>query len=253
MFLEVIKMARRAREKIPFGTYLIEQFCAKDKLLFESDIDRRIFLEICLQKKAQFHFKLYGYCLSDESSYRLVIYDNGGDISKIMKSINISYAYHLKERGRIFRDRYKSTLLKSPEKLQYILNEISGEKPCCDFKTDLSEKLLDGDIYFTPEGGSRESIITFDSKTNSHCLDYGPSCKSRNDCISSVKQGMLSLEKAAKRQGLTVEQLLNDKQVRNMELLKLRKTTTLSLKEIGRIFGGLSESAVCRIINRCRE
>ena len=38
-------MARKAREKIPFGTYLIEQSCMDDQFLFESDADRRKFLE----------------------------------------------------------------------------------------------------------------------------------------------------------------------------------------------------------------
>ncbi|HKL09815.1 MAG TPA: hypothetical protein VJ990_00120 [Clostridia bacterium] len=246
-------MARKAREKIPFGTYLVQQFCIENKVLFESDMDRRIFLEICLEKKAQFHFKVYGYCLSDERSYKIVIYDNGSDISKIMKSINISYAYRLKERGKIFKDRYKSTLLKSPEDLQSVLDAISGEKPCCDFKTDLTGKLLDGDLYFTPEGGKRENLVTFDSNTKKPCLDDGPSCKNRTDCVRSVPQGNLALEKAAERQGLTVEQLLANKQLRNRELLKLRKMTTLSLREIGEIFGGLGESSVCKIISRNKE
>ena len=243
-------MARKAREKIPFGTYLVEQFCIDGKVLFESDTDRRIFLEICFEKKAQFHFKLYGYCLSDERSYRLVIYDNGSDISKIMKSINISYAYRVKERGKIFKDRYKSALLKSPENLQSALYSISEDTPCCDFKTDLTEKLLDREIYFTPEGGNRENLVTFDSRTNRPCLDELPSCKNREDCISSVKQGVMALERAAEARGLTVEKLLADKRLRNMELLKLRKTSALSLREIGEIFGGLGESSVCKIISR---
>jgi len=246
-------MARKAREKIPFGTYLIEQSCMDDQFLFESDADRRKFLEVLLEKRDQFHFKIYGYCLANSHNYRLVLYDNGSDISKIMKSINISYAYCIRERGKIFKDRYKSLLIKSPESLASILDNLHGEKPCCDFKSDLSETLLSRDIYFTPAESKMEKILTFDGESKEPCLDVNPSCKNRSDCICTLDKGFEFIEKAAQMHGITISQLLNDKRLRNMELLNLRKRTTLSLKQIGIIFGGLSESAVCKIISRSRK
>jgi REP element-mobilizing transposase RayT len=246
-------MARKAREKVPFGTYLIEQSCIEDKSIFESDADRHKFLEVLLEKKSQFQFKIYGYCLADNQGYKLVLYDNGSDISKIMKSINISYAYRIRERGKVFSERYKSTLIKSPESLRDILDNIHVEKPCCDYKSELTVALLDADIYFTPAESKRERLLTFDTKTDEPCLDVNPSCKHRDDCICTLNKGAEFIEKAAQIHDQTVKQLLSDKPRRNIELLNLRKRSTLSLKQIGTLFGGLSESAVCKIISRNRK
>ena len=243
-------VARKAREKIPFGTYLIEQSCIEGNSLFESDADRQEFLEVLFKKKLQFQFKIYGYCLANKQSYKLVLYDNGSDISKIMKSINISYAYCIRERGKIFRDRYKSTLIKSPENLREIIEHLNGNKPCCDFTSVLTETLLSEDIYFTPAESKMENILTFDTESKRPCLDVNPSCKNRDNCICTLDKAVEFIEKAAQMHGVTLEELLLDKKRRNMELLNLRKRTTLSLKQIGALFGGLSESAVCKIISR---
>lgn len=246
-------MARAAREKIPYGTYLIKQSCTDDKNLFESDADRHKFLDVLLEKKLQFHFKIYGYCLADSQNYKLIIYDNGSDISKIMKSVNISYAYRIKERGKVFNERYKSTLIKSPESLREILDNLHGKKPCCDYKSELTAVLLDTDIYFTPAKSQMENILTFDTKNKKPCLDINSSCKNRENCICTLAKAIEFIEKAAQKRGLTVNELLTDKQCRNTELLNLRKRTTLSLKQIGTLFGGLSESAVCKIISRNKK
>ncbi|MBK5251738.1 MAG: transposase [Peptostreptococcaceae bacterium] len=243
-------MARKAREKVPFGTYLVQQSCVEGKNIFDSDTDRHNFLEILQEKKAQFQFKVYGYCLADKQAYKLVLYDNGSDISKIMKSINISYAYRMRNRGKIFRGRYRSTLIKSPEDLRIVLNTLHGEKPCCDYWSAITDTLLDSDIYFTPGKSNRESVMIYDTETGEICLDVNPSCKDRTDCIRTLDQGMKLLKAAAKVHGLTLEQFLSNKQLRNSELLNFRKMTTLSLKEIGTLFGGLGESAVCKIISR---
>ncbi|MCD5406443.1 MAG: transposase, partial [Desulfotomaculum sp.] len=45
----------------------------------------------------------------------LIIYDNGNDISKLIKSINISYRYYFnntyKRSGHLFQDGFKSELI----------------------------------------------------------------------------------------------------------------------------------------------
>jgi REP element-mobilizing transposase RayT len=246
-------MPRKAREKIPYGTYLIQQSCAEEKVIFESDTNRQEFLQILSEKKAQFHFKIYGYCLADTQNYKLIIYDNGSDISKIMKSINISYAYCIRARGKIFKDRYKSNLIKSPEELYGILNTLHDGKPCCDYSPNIFGHLLDSDLYFTPSDSPMERIITTNNDNDELCLNINPSCKDKTNCIRSLQQGEKILASIAESNNQSTEQLLSNKQLRNKELLKFRKRTTLSLKDIGLLFGGLSESAVCKIISRNKE
>ncbi len=75
-------MARKAREKNLFGTYLIKQYGGGCRQLFMDDTDREKFIKIVTKAKAKFNFRLYAYCLEDADSYELIIYDNGSDISK---------------------------------------------------------------------------------------------------------------------------------------------------------------------------
>ncbi len=244
-------MPRMAREKIPFGTYLISQSCISEKKIFETIDDRKRFIEIIKEKKEQFNFKVYGYCLSDDQSYKIIIYDNGSDISKIMKSINISLAYYLKNRGKIYKDRYKSTLLNTPEELESVLMSLHNHRTSIELEFDQS--IIDSEHYFTPSDSSQEQIILRDKKTDEICVQMDTTCKNRSNCISSMLEGKKVIEELSKKHQLNIEDFLANKKLRNVELLNFRKMTTLSLKEIGILFGGLSESAVCKILSRSKN
>ena len=243
-------MPRKAREKVPFGTYYISQSCISEKKIFESDNDREKFIEIIKEKKEQFNFKVYGYCLMDDQEYKLIIYDNGSDISKIMKSINISLAYLIKDRGKVFKNRYKSALIKTPEELKKILNSLHRHTDCCKYFFNEVDSLIDLDIYFTLPNNSQEQIVLRDTESDDICIKINPTCKKTSSCIRNLSQGVKAIDKLAKKHNLSTNELLSDKKLRNQELIRFRKMTTLSLKEIGFLFGGLSESAVCKIISR---
>ncbi|HCW73194.1 MAG TPA: hypothetical protein DHM90_04710 [Clostridiaceae bacterium] len=53
--------------------------------------------------------------------------------------------------------------------------------------------------------------------------------------------------------GMSLTELLKEKELRNELILKFRKNSTLSLKELGSLFGGLSESSICKILNTACE
>ncbi len=244
---------RKAREKIHFGTYLIQQTCIPEKKIFESDMDREEFLKIIEDKKKQFNFRIYGYCLADDNKYKLIIYDNGSDISKIMKSINISLAYYIKDRGKIFNERYKSTLIKTPEILEDVLNNLHNHEHCCEYDFNKAKEIIDCDVYFTPYGSTTEKILYKDKFTNEVCMKINPNCKNTSNCIRDINQGKEVLKLIADKYDITIDEFLSDKKLRNQELLKFRRVTTLSLNDIGLLFGGLSESAVCKIISRSND
>jgi len=246
-----MRMPRKAREKIPYGTYKIEQSGVQGKRIFESDDDRARFYKLLSEKKHQFNFKVYGIRLEGDNHYELVLYDHGSDISKIMKSINISLSYLFKGRGRIFKDRYKSTLIRTPEALSEVLGTMHPFKPL-EKDADILQALIDSEILFTPADSPTEQVIVLDEDSRAVCLREGPQCENTQDCIRSLDKGREMLAEIAGKQGLSLEEFLRNKVLRNEALLKFRKKTTLSLKEIGTLFGGLTESAVCKIISRTK-
>ncbi len=243
-------MPRKAREKVPFGTYYITQSCISEKQLFLSDEDRKRFLGILRDKKEQFNFKLYGFCLKDHQMYKLIIYDNGSDISKIMKSINISITISLSGREKIFHERFKSQLIKSADELDDIINHLHDQENCCSYLNNHCSDLIDSELYFTPPDTRTEHLIIRDDDSDEICMKVSPCCQDTSQCIKDLSKGKKVIEEMAKQKKLSPEEFLADKKLRNQALLQFRRMTTLSMKEIGLLFGGLSESAVCKIISR---
>ncbi|MDM8534949.1 DNA gyrase modulator [Clostridiaceae bacterium HSG29] len=65
-----------------------------------------------------------------------------------------------------------------------------------------------------------------------------------------INQYNEKLNEILKNKNISFEEMLKNKKVRN-ELIKIcRKNSTLSLKEIGKMFGNISESGVCKILSK---
>lgn len=246
-------MARTAREKTEYGTFLIKQSCIPGKKIFSNDGDRKNFLKILMQKKRQFNFRLYGCCVTEDDGYKLLIYDNGSDISNIMKSINISLVMNILDGEKVFSERYRSDLIKSTDEFKEIYFSFGNRCRCGESFPEIYNPLIDSEIYFTPPGSGRENVLLWDRATEEFCLEKNPQCRETGNCIKTVEQGLRAIEKSARKQNMDLDGLLKNKKVRNEMLLRLRKASTLSLRELGEIFGGLSESAVCKIISRSME
>ena len=100
------------RKKL-FSKYDIKQMSPLECKLFENDKDRSKFIEIVRNYKKRLDFQIYAYNISENNFYKLIIFDNGSDISSIMKIINISYSMYKNNKGRLFGDRYQSHLIKT--------------------------------------------------------------------------------------------------------------------------------------------
>lgn len=213
-------MARKARGASPEGVYHITQSGALDRTLFASDEERTKFLELVLAAKNIYGFKLYAYCLQSESEYHLIIHANGSDLSKIMKSINIAYAMYVKSDGQLFKDRYISVRLEDECAYEKVASQVRclGDTVNC-FNSD--PKVCDSGSPFELE------------------------CKT---CIRTLAIAEQALERIAKSEGKTKVGLLSDKDRRNALIIEFRRQSTLSLKELGELFGGLTESSVSKII-----
>ena len=199
--------------------------------LFSNDKDREKFYQILQQVKTKFGFKLYAYCFIKIDEYCLLIDANGADISQIMKSVNITYAMYKENKTGLFRDRYKSELIKDADMLNMLLTKIHQ------FGHD--NKFNSGCFF---------------NQTNNHSfLDPMPEepflQKEFEKRISSLEEGRGELERVAELKGLSVEELLKNRELRNNQIKDFRRNSTLSLKEIGTLFGGLSESMVSKILS----
>ncbi len=213
-------MARKARGAAPYGVYHITQTSTKECCLFETHEDRMKFLEILNEAKATFGFRLYAYCLEDQRNYHLVLYAGGNDLGKIMKSINIAYAMYLKLDRPLFKDRYKSVLIKDAVEFERIRSEVICSK--------VLNSCFNSDTAYCDEGDPFE-------------VD----CPS---CMKSPVEALERLMRIAEAESMTLDELLKDKERRNALIREFRKSSLLSLKEIGNVFGGMSESTVSKIL-----
>lgn len=238
-------MARTARLKETYGIYYIYQASSAERPLFGSDEDRSYFLEILKRAQKKFEFKLYAYCMLSPNAYHLVLDPNGSDLSSIMKSINIGYAMYVKCEHPLFRDRYKSTPLTSDEQVQNQIRSIHQQRSSvynsyCHY--DLKHPLpLDWISPLTKESYGGTSLTGGDQKVQDL------SCQ---NCITTFDDAESLLIRIAKEDGKTATELLKDKACRNQLIKDFRRQSTLSLKELGALFGGLSESSVCKILNK---
>lgn len=220
-------MARQARVKDAFGVFYISQKSG-DVPLFRDNTDREAFIGILKRARSKFDFILLAYCTLAPDAYHLVIDVNGGDLSKIMKSINIAYSMHYKHEGRLFKDRYKSVLLDGEEAVREAVARLKKPFPGTSPYNSCHE--ADGD----------------------YCSDEGISYDDCENCIKTRDEASRKLMQVAALENMTVDQLVGDKLHRNRLIVEFRRRSTLSLKELGELFGGLSESSICKIINSNR-
>ncbi len=217
-------MARQARVKEAFGTYYITQKSSGCRPLFMDNEDRDYFIGILQKTVNKFNCKVLEYCAQSDDIYHLIIDVNGGDLSKIMKSINIPYAMHAVCEGKLFKDRYKSTPITNTQELEDVRENI---RACMDVDGGYNS-FCSSEI--TPCNDSIESTCT--------------------ECLSTVDQVNAKIDEVAKQSMVTPEAFLKDKEQRNILIKEIRQNSTLSLKSIGQVFGGLSESTVCKILNQ---
>lgn len=245
-------MARKARAAEVYGLYHIYQSGSSQRALFESHLDRQKFLEILSKARLKFGFKLYAYCIKNPDQYHLIIDTNGTDLSKLMKSINIAYAMYAKCDGKLFKDRYKSQIIETPETLKTIMEKLHKDTPTneynsyCVYESKVDSKLLI-DIeplsVLTDEQVIIEDVETVCSRNKHQDIE----CE---NCIKTLSEAQEALALKAKNEGHTLGEIYKDKSLRNTYIHFFRKHSILSLRDLGLLFGGLSESTVCKILNQ---
>jgi len=244
-------MARQARNAATYGIYHIYQQGHGSRPLFADEEDRITWLQMIARAKENFGFRLYAYCAANPQEYHLVLNLRGGDLSKVMKSINIAYAMYVKCDGQLFRDRYKSTLVDSREQLLQLMDLIHRRSRAHQTKPDLFNSFCcyRGLVKDPLAPLDMDDISTIEEVVQ-NSKEGGKTC---NRCIQTIPEAEAHLRSVLSMKQITREEMQLDKACRNQLIIQFRQETTLSLKELGSLFGGLSESAVSKIISRYHE
>jgi putative transposase len=136
----VIILPRAARVKLQDAIYHVMARSISEIDMFKEDIDKKKYLALVKKYQELYKFRVYGYCLMSNHLH-FIIDANGSDISKVMHSINFSYAQYFNRthnrRGHLFQDRFKSKIITDDKYLivasAYVHNnpmDISNYKNC---------------------------------------------------------------------------------------------------------------------------
>lgn len=95
--------------------------------IFFDEYDKCKFISILKETKEKYNYEIYAYCLMDNHVH-LVIYDKEQKISKIMQSIEVSYAFYFNMKydrtGHLFQDRFFSKKVEDREYLKMVCRYI---------------------------------------------------------------------------------------------------------------------------------
>lgn len=272
-------MPRVQRKKGEFSTYHIIQRGNERNNIFLRDEDKLKFLDIITRASKKYNFLVYCYCLMDNHVH-LLIYDNGNDISKIMKSISISYVAYFnrfyKRVGHLFQDRFRSEIIDEDPYLLEVSRYIHNnpvkagivEKPeeykwsSYNIYVGMAEnfgELLDTAkilaLFSEQRNKAVAEFIRFtgkyeeQSKTIMEIEDENQNSRQENhDYINGNAEARQRIEQYLAEGKLSINELLENKKRRNEIIKDIRKNSSLSLKELGQLFGGLSESRISRIL-----
>ena len=272
-------MPRVQRVKGEFSTYHVVQRGNEKREIFRKDEDKYRFLETLAKTREKYNFLLYAYCLMDNHIH-LLLNDNGNDISKFMKSINVSYVSYFnrvyQRCGHLFQDRFKSELVKDDRYLLEVSRYIHNnpvkakmvERPdefewssynIYSGKANDTLGLLDTSMilnYFSgnnPKSVSEyEKFVAESQEAEDFILDIAEEHRELAPehyvYINGITMAKERVEQILVEEKMTIEELLENRSQRNEIIRIFRRNSSLNLTELGELFGGISKSQVSRIV-----
>lgn len=226
-------MARKARKDLQTNVFSILQ--QSNEKLFSKDEDRQTFIEIIEKAQKKFNFICYAYCLLDDYKFKLIINVNKQSISKIMQSMLVSYTHHRQVENKLFPQRFKSKPLYSKEEVMAEINNIH----------------VKGSSIFNSYciiNQSLEHSIDWLTPINQQPIEFiHQSQPATDETLKAVLHDFL------KQHNCDMMKIQDDKHLRNQCIVKLRRQTNCSLKQIGYLLGGLSESTISKILKQTEQ
>ncbi len=250
-------MPRMARKYSEIKVYHITIRGINKQNIFFDDDDRYKFIDIIKETKERYDYDIYAYCLMDNHVH-LVVYDKEQQISKIMQSIEISYAIFFNKKyervGHLFQDRFFSKKVEDSNYLKMVCRYIhqnplkagigkteeykwSSYKEYIRKSTIIENKLLLS-VFSKNKENAKEEFIKF------HNIDLEKNKQEEiYDMIEYENYGKMLDEEAKKIicEFLEIDNVYEilkfNKETRNQILSKLKSLKVISIRQLSRIIG----------------
>ncbi len=250
-------MGRLQRVYSTTGCYHIMLRGNERKRIFLDDEDRRRFLLILMNKKAETDFSVYSFCLMDNHVH-MVFQDHKNNMSNIMKGIATSYAMFFNNKyervGHVFQDRYRSEPIEDERYLMAVIRYIHNNP----VKAGIIEKLeqyqwssyqyyLDP-IKIEPKLVDSLYILGMISEDSNQALQEFERFSTERDkteymdddeTVRTLEQGRVFLEEYLKKnwQWVTGKELIKNVEIRTQVIRELKSNTRLSVRKIAELMG----------------
>lgn len=225
--------------------------------IFYSEKDRIKFIEIIKDTKEKYNYELYAYCLMDNHVH-LVIYDKNEEISKIMQSMQISYASYFNKKyeriGHLFQDRFFSKKVEDRDYLKNLCRYIhqnplkAGISKTEEYKWSSYNKYLKFNklvdtkfllsIFSENEKEAKEEFKRFHNTNNTE--------DKQNEINDMIEYEMYEkvLDEDVRKYVCEILQINNvhdilqfNKQTRDDKLSKVKKLKNISIRQLSRVIG----------------
>jgi REP element-mobilizing transposase RayT len=234
----MLRIARKDLEGKYF--HVMVQGIGKE-FVFPSDEFKGYYLK-CIQKaKERTVVKILGFCVMGNHAHLLLKVDSVTDFTLFMKYANADYAMYynrvMKRRGYVFRDRFKSEVIKDKKYLIYCLDYIHNNPVKAKIVKRKSEyKFSSFTNYLTQTG-----LVDF--KEASKCYDYSVVNMSfivtadnahefmEHDDIE-YEDAVMILEELFKKYNVYKEDIKNNKIILRKIIKEVQERSGISLREI---------------------
>jgi REP element-mobilizing transposase RayT len=110
-------LGRKPRLDIPGGLYHVTVRGNYQQKIFNSDADRRCYLEFLAYYQKEFTFDCYAFCLMDNHVHLLIQRPRHKSLGEIMQRLNARYSININKKservGHLFQGRYHAILVQT--------------------------------------------------------------------------------------------------------------------------------------------
>jgi|GEM_PF-1565762 len=224
-------MARQARNTLQSNLVLVTQNC--NGLLYRDDQDRDVFLDLLKKVQSSYNCHVLAFCCNESDRFQIILDTQGANLSKIIQSLTIAYSIHRKSDIKLFTQRFKAKAIMSEDQLKQVINEIQKDRSdysaCC-----MMSETMSGYEWMKP----------YNSKLFIH--------PEKNKSRLSVEDLRLKLHRLLDHEGIELNDLKQNKTLRNDWIKQLRQEYDCNLKCLAEVLD-ISESSVSKIINNVEQ
>ncbi len=257
-------MPRQRRKLGESKTYHIMIRGNERKNLFIDNEDKVRFLDTLYEKNKEKNYEVLAYCIMDNHVHLLI--DEGRDeIARIMKRINVSYAYYFNKKykrvGHLFQDRFKSEVIDSDsyllsaaryihrnpvkaaitsEAAQYEWSSYNSYVRQNTYLNSIVHKGVILELFSQDRQRAIELFIEYTNKdSEDQFIEYKEEEPVQEKPIQNEKDAKAVIQEYLDGKGLALSDLKNRSYInqRNELIRNLKTSSNLSIRELAHILG----------------